>query len=168
MRNVVIFILVFFSIICQKKTYKYDEGKNPYVLFENLQESFLDKNGDGKFPFYYGGAYIKDSSLVIIVIGDDTLRDKKDLIERCKGSNFLISHCEERKDAVRRMLHYLYLFRTDEKNKKIVDELGFISSCMNSDERIDIQLLSFREKEFRKLILDSPFLDFAESIVVFE
>lgn len=168
MRNVVIFILVFFSISCQEKTYKYDGEKNPYVLFENLKESFLDKNGDKNFPLYYGGAYIKDSSLVIIVIGDDTLRDKEDLIERCKGSNFVMSHCGKQEDAIRKMLHYLYLFRTDEKNEKIINELGFISSCMNSDERIDIQLSSFREKEFRKLILDSPFLDFAESIVVFE
>lgn len=71
MRNVVIFILVFFSISCQEKTYKYDGEKNPYVLFENLKESFLDKNGDKNFPLYYGGAYIKDSSLVIIVIGNN-------------------------------------------------------------------------------------------------
>lgn len=143
--------------------------RDSHILFKNLRESFGDTKGETKYPPYYGGAYLnpKDSSLVVIVIGD-TLRSKKELIKRCKGSNFYISYCEEQEEAIRRILHYLHQFRTNEKNQQIIDGLGFKSSCMSPEKRVSIQLLSFQEEKFRQLVLDSPFLDFEESIVVFE
>lgn len=46
--------------------------------------------------------------------------------------------------------------------------LQFKASYMNSMKRINVQLLTFQEDKFRQLVLDSPFLDFEKSIIVFE
>lgn len=159
-----LFIAVAFVNCQEKKDFR---EKNPDILFENLQKSFLDKKGNKHYPSYYGGAYIENSSLVIIVIGD-TLRNKKDLIKRCGGYNFVMQFCKEKKDAVRKILHYLYMFRSNDKNDSIINELQFRASYMNIKKRISIELLSFQENKFRKIVIDSPFLDFEEQILNFE
>lgn len=167
MKQILLYILLFLCISCQENTSSQNSETNPHILFENLQESFLNKRNEKVFPTYYGGAYIKDSSLVIIAIGD-TARCRKEFIKRCKGTNFVLFHCEKPQDAIRKILHYLYTFRTEKKNKDIVEKLQFRSSFMNTEKRVSVELLTFRKDEFRTTILDSPFLDFAESIVVFE
>lgn len=152
---------------CQNDSSRHYPETNPYILSENLQKSFINREGKRVFPSYYGGSYVEDSSLIIITIGD-TLRCKKNLAKRCNGTNFTLFYCKSRQDAIRKILHYLYTFRTEEKNKEIVERLQFRSSFMNTEKRVSIELLTFQEDSFRKVILDSPFLDFATSIVVFE
>ena len=163
-----LFLFLFIAVICincqEKKDFR---EKNPDVLFENLQKSFLDEKGNKHYPLYYGGAYIEKSSLKIIVIGD-TLLNKKDLIRRCGGYNFVMQFCKEKQDAVRKILHYLSMFRANDENDSIINELQFRASYMNSKKRISIELLSFQENKFRNLVMDSPFLDFEEQILILE
>ena len=171
--------MIFLPFSCQKdSSYQHNNEMNSSILFNNLQKSFVNKKKGKKYPSYYAGAYLKDSSLVVIIIGD-TLRSRKDLIKRCRGSgkfqllcrwgsNFELHPCKKKQDAVRKILHYLYQFRINEQNKDIVDALQFRASYMNSKRRINVQLLTFQEDKFRQLVLDSPFLDFEKSIIVFE
>lgn len=168
MKYVIIIILIVFPFSCQRdSSYQHNDETDSSILFNNLQESFVNKKKKKEYPSYYGGAYLKDSSLVVIVIGD-TFRCRKDLIKRCKGGNFALHPCKKEQDAVRKILHYLYQFRTNEQNKDIMDMLQFKASYMNSMKRINVQLLTFQEDKFRQLVLDSPFLDFEKSIIVFE
>ena len=162
------YVIIFLPFSCQKdSSYQHNNEMNSSILFNNLQKSFVNKKKGKKYPSYYAGAYLKDSSLVVIIIGD-TLRSRKDLIKRCRGSNFELHPCKKKQDAVRKILHYLYQFRINEQNKDIVDALQFRASYMNSKRRINVQLLTFQEDKFRQLVLDSPFLDFEKSIIVFE
>jgi hypothetical protein len=162
---ILFFFLAVFCINCQER--RCFRETNPCVLLKNLQKSFLDKKGNKHYPPYYGGAYIENSSLIVIVIGD-TLRSKKDLIRRCNGNNFVMHFCHEKQDAIRKILHHLYIFRKNKENDSIINELQFRASYMNSNKRISIELLSFQENRFRNLVIDSPFLDFERQILIFE
>lgn len=142
MKFIILCILISISISCQNNSPRHNRETDPYSLRENLHRSFLDGKGRKTFPSYYGGSYVEDSSLVIIVIGD-TLRSKKDLLERCNGTNFTLLYCKERQEAVRKILHYLQIFRTGDKNKEIVERLQFRSSYMNAENRVSIELLTF-------------------------
>lgn len=165
-----VFLFIILSIVCischKSSSCNYSET-NPYALSENLRKSFIDEKNKRIFPSYYGGSFIEDSSLVVIVISD-TIHCKKDLIKRCNGANFTLFYCRKRQDAIRKILHHLYTFRTEEKNKEIVEELQFRNSFMNAAKRVSIELLTFQEDSFRQYVLDSPFLDFEKSILLFE
>lgn len=167
MKCILVGILIISCMSCHNSSPRHHWETHPQILSENLQKSFVNKKGEKTFPPYYGGSYMQDSMLFVIIIGD-TVHSKKDLVQRCNGTNFTLLHCEKREDAIRKLLHYLYRFRTEEKNKEIIEKLQFKSSFMNTEKRISIELLTFQEESFRQVVLDSPFLDFERSILVFE
>lgn len=166
-KNPGLFILVSIVMSCCRNTPITLTETNPHILFENLQKSFDKKKKQKIYPPYYGGAYLNDSSLIIIAIGDST-KCRQQLAKRCKGTHFTLIYCKNQQEAIRRMLHYLYIFRTDEKYRNTAEDLQFIGSFPNPDGRITVQLLSFREEDFKQKVLDSPYIDFAQNILLFE
>lgn len=76
--------------------------------------------------------------------------------------------CKNQADATRKILHELYLFRHDDKNRQLINDLKFKGCYLNSEKRVGIQLLSYQEEIFRKKVIDSPLLDFEKNIVEFE
>lgn len=136
-------------------------------LLVNIQESFIAPKGV-KYPKYYGGAYVKNNRLTVIVIGDTSNRVKRDIIDRCQGNQIVFFQCKKQADATRKILHELYLFRHNEKNLPLIKELKLKDCYLNSEKRVSIELLSFQEGTFRKKVIDSPLLDFEKTIIVEE
>ena len=148
---------------CHSPSTNYKEIKTS-ELQENLLNSFINSYKENEYPAYYGGSYVKDDHLTILVLGD-TSRVRQKIVERCKGTNIYLFQCSEPSDATRKILHELQNFRNNPENKQFMEELKFKSCYLNSNGRVSIELLSFQEDIFRKKIMDSPLLDFEQTII---
>lgn len=135
------------------------------ALSENMHHSFITSNQEKEYPKYYGGDYVENNRLIVLVIGDTTSRIKQDIIERSKGTNISMFLCKKQSDATRKILHELHRYRNNPQNEPLLKELRFKSCYLNSDGRVSIELLSFEENIFRNKILESPLLDFEQTIV---
>lgn len=160
---IVLIICLFAVSGCGLSTTHYKEIEVS-KLSENIQKSFTLKNKEKKYPQYYGGSYISNNHLIVLVLGD-TSKVRKDLVKRCQGNNLALFSCQKQSDVTKKILHELSNFRNDERNSQLMKELQLKSCYLNSNQRVSIELLSFQEDIFREKVIDSPFLDFEKTII---
>lgn len=152
------------------KPAKYAKKNQPLELSEQLYAAFSNnrtRTGDSDIetPDYFGGSYLDDGKLVILIKGmnEDGIQDIYSKIGRSpllkfKGCKYSLQELKDYQE------HLAFL---DDRNNKIKEELGWISvGLMPMENRIIVYLKDASPQnilKFKKQVSDSDMIIFAQS-----
>lgn len=137
--------------------------ENPFIsiedkMTEDQKNSILNMNKSFKnsYPSYYAGYTLELEQLVILVIGDDTLSIKKDLLKRIGNDNFNIGRGKYEYKTLLNVEKKIIKYIAKNENSDVVKN---IELCVIQGNRVFVYLKDYSHitaTQFRNEITDSP------------
>lgn len=135
-------------------------------LVINLENSFKTgvlKSNTSLYPDYYGGNYIENGNLVILVTGD-TLENKEKMSARTQSSDFIIKQCQFSFNELLSVHEAISNFFQNRDNDPVIEEITMTAFGIKpSDNSIFVDLKDCAPEKialFKSRVIDSPIVSF--------
>lgn len=135
-------------------------------LVINLENSFKTgvlKSDVSLYPDYYGGNYIENGNLVILVTGD-TLDNREKMSARTRSSDFIIKQCQFSYNELLNVHDIITNFYLNRDNDPIKEEITMTAFGIRpSDNSIFVDLKECTPEKialFKSRVIDSPIVSF--------
>lgn len=137
---------------------------------ENLENSFMinarSVNEKLIYPKNYGGAFIENEELIILIKGEITSDVKTEYFSRAKSSSIKLRTCEYSYNELKSLRDNIRTFFSDKKNYNFIEKIEW--STLSVDEKENRVLIKMNctpsnLSDFKSVVSSSPMILFENS-----
>lgn len=136
----------------------------------NLDESFMSNTRSGEidivYPNNYGGTYIKNGEVAILIKGDVTQNIENEYQDRTKSTNIRLIPCEYSYNELSSLKGQISVFFSNESNYKFIEGIEWSALAVDEEfNRVVIRMncTPANIAEFKNKVSSSPLIKFEQS-----